>query len=85
MCVPSSYLSLFSNPNATYEQSSNSSRAAAATRLAYFLRRLSSNLVGIADATKPDVTSPEKISAEILHDGTVTRALDLGRLPRVYA
>jgi hypothetical protein len=25
VCIPSSYLSLFSNPNATYEQSSNSS------------------------------------------------------------
>src|SRR5207302_10552000 len=47
-----SHRSEISNPNATYEQSSNSSRAASAARLAYFLRRLSLELVGIARVTK---------------------------------
>jgi len=52
-----SHRSEISNPNATYEQSSNSSGAAAARRLAYFLTRLSVDLVGIVRATKGEMTS----------------------------
>src|SRR5258708_29036775 len=61
-----SYRSEISNPNATYEQSSTSSRAAAAASLAYFLRRLSLNLVGIARAAKGDVTPAGEEFCEIL-------------------
>jgi hypothetical protein len=63
---------LFSNPNATYEQSSNSSRAAAAVRLACFLRRLSLEFVGIARATKGDVTPAGEKFCEILRQLTGT-------------
>ena len=60
-----SHGSEISNPNATYEQSSNSSRAAAAARLAYFLRRLSLDLVGITRATEGDVTPAGEKFCEI--------------------
>jgi hypothetical protein len=74
MCIPSCHLSLFSKPNATYEQSSNSSRAAAAARLAYFLKRLWVDLVGIARATKGDVTPAGEKFCEILRRLAGTRS-----------
>jgi hypothetical protein len=48
--------------------------AAVAARLAYFLRRLSLDLVGIARATKGDVTPAGEKFCEILRQLTGTRS-----------
>jgi hypothetical protein len=48
--------------------------AAAAARLAYFLRRLSLDLVGIARATKGNVTPAGEKSCEILRQLTGSRS-----------
>jgi hypothetical protein len=48
--------------------------AAAAARLAYFLRRLSLDLVGIAGARKGDGTPAGKTFCEILRQLTGTRS-----------
>jgi len=57
---------LFSNPNATYEQSSNSSRGRGG-KVGVFPQALSSlDLVGIARATKGDVTPAGGKFCEIL-------------------
>jgi hypothetical protein len=66
MCIPSCHLSLFSNPNATYKQSSNSSKGAAAARLAYIPGAYSLDLVGTARAAKDDVTPAAEKFGEIL-------------------
>jgi len=66
------------NPKATYEQSSNSSRAAAAARLAYLLKRLSVDLVGIARGTMGDVTPAGERFCEILRQLTGTLSRNTG-------